>query len=204
MNRIGVLIFIVLTPAICAEEPTDQALVDQLVSSNPTTTGVILEHLPQNWSVEEDDRVWKIFQKIKDRGSEIIPALIKNFDRKEFSTTISGATPYWPASIGHMCQKVIEDIFDPVHRLYKVRERGNGKVQAGQTYFSWYLTDKNMALQWWESHKTKTRIEIQTEIRDWHIQRERKFGFDSKEDEERILKLIDTRFRRAMEPKHEE
>ena len=173
-----------------------RSLVDALASSNPATKGKWGEKLPPSWSEAENKRVWKAYREIVAKGKSIVPILIENLDRKEFSTCMSTSVEYSPFSVGHMCKMAIAEMFDPIRGMYKSRENGEGKILMGASYFSTEFYPTTKASIWWSKHQNKTPEKIRRMIYDWYINRERTFGFKDDKQKKWIIDEINNRFKR--------
>lgn len=91
--------------------PSSQELIDQLVTTNPRTTGDWAEKQPIGWDVDEEARGLRIWRRLEEDPRRHMPALIANVERREFSTAISTAVPYSPVSVGSLCGWIIDRHF---------------------------------------------------------------------------------------------
>lgn len=190
-----------------AEQTRLAAMIDALVSTNtpPEDGGLGLSDLvtePPGWSREEDARVWQAFAEIVNAGPAIVPYLIENLDRTEFSTCISTSVPYCPLSVGRVCCMALEEMYDPIGMFYKSRDNGRGEHIMGTSFFD-ALPDKQAARDWWEQNSHKTVQQVQRDIYQWHVDREMQFGFEDDEQKARVLETIKRRYQESQQPRQE-
>jgi hypothetical protein len=168
-------------------------MIEQLVSSNPPTTGEWDEEPPPPWTNEENWRVQELAQAIRKYEEAAVPALIDNLDRQEYAMSISTAVPYRPRSVGDVCRSSIESMFDPIGMMYKSRRNTKDESMMGSSYLSQLLTKEDFE-EWWIQNRGKSVAEIQREARDWHVARESAFGFTDAQHQKNILDQIEYRY----------
>ncbi len=177
----------------CGIYSAETQLVNQLVTSNPKTSGEWTEELPKNWSVKEQERVDEVYCRIVATGKPIVPELIMNINRNEFSMPVSTSVPYSPFTVGDVCMMALSNIYDNVGVRYKSRRVGD-RTLMGMSYFS--SIGRDGLAQWWTKVKDKEVSVVQLDIKNWYVEREKQFGFTDKDEEERILNGIEGRFER--------
>ena len=198
-----VLLMLALCPSACVfvpagsdvqrEKPADAVdIVGHLVSSNPPIRYVF--DLPAGWSRQEDRRVWRAYEHIVREGRSIVPVLIANLDRPEFSTYVVLSVPYAPRTVGDMCHRALMDILDPICLCYKAREDKNGDWQYGEGFFDAFGSHPATVRRWWEANKAMSTTKIGADIRKWYVDRETRFGFKDNAQEARVLGDIETRW----------
>ncbi|MDA0767330.1 MAG: hypothetical protein O3A92_10965 [Verrucomicrobia bacterium] len=168
-------------------------MIEQLVSSNPPTTGEWNEEPPPPWTNEENWRVQELVRAIAKYEKAAVPALIDNLDRQEYAMSISTAVPHSPMTIGDVCRSTIESMSDPIGMMYKSRSNAKDESMMGSSYLSQLRTKEDFE-KWWIQNRGKSVAEIQREARDWHVARESAFGFTDAQQQEDILDQIEFRY----------
>ena len=145
--------------------PSSQELIDQLVTTNPRTTGDWAEKQPIAWDSDEEARVLRVWRRLEKDPRRHMPALIANVERREFSTAISTAVPYAPLSVGYICGWIIEDHFYR-HAYRAGLARPEGK-DSREHYFG--VMRRATLLRWWKDHQHLSDEEIGELIKKWHL-----------------------------------
>jgi hypothetical protein len=143
-------------------------------------------------------RIVKVTNRLVAYGTAAFPALLRHLDDREYSYSASGpqSAPFHLDNydVGEVCSRIIHQQVDqPV--LYLLRRGMDMRDHDAPRYFS----RRNMT-RWWEERKSRSLREIQVEIVDWYIKRERAIGFPGPRDEQLYLRpLLATRERLIRE-----
>lgn len=144
--------------------PSSQELIDQLVTTNPRTTGDWAEKQPIGWDADEEARVLRVWRRLREDPRRHMASLITNVERDEFSTTISTAVPYAPLGVGEICRWIIEGHFYR-HAYQAGLAKPKGKDNRPH-YFG--VMGRATLLRWWEEHHHLSDEEIGVLIKEWH------------------------------------
>ena len=158
-------IFILLATNDRLTGPTSQELIDQLVTTNPRSTGDWAEKRPRNWSDAEDERVHRVIARLNADPRRHMDALIANIDRREFATTMSTSVPFSPITVGMICREVIEYHFYR-HCPREVIEKPATKDNQ-INYFDTLTLNHQRLARWWIENRGKSDLEIGRMIADW-------------------------------------
>lgn len=127
-------------------------------------------------------------EKLKQKGPEIYPALVKHLRDDRYS--FSGIYAAWNnRTVGNAVEEVLSDFPHP-HGEYKWRDAANGKG-AGFPQFLEYLNEIG-AERWAAWAASRTKHEIQLVFVDWCLAEETRRGFVDDKQREHILGLYTT------------
>jgi hypothetical protein len=171
------------TPASCGEKPQSptaeeiKALVDQLVSPNPTPDEKKLNAdpkgdpvFPRGYDFQKQKPVNRACGKLGELGPRAFPFLIEHWEDNRYCLTYEGAE--WSNMfVGGVCRDLIRAQLQPyVHHAEKRHEKGH----LPPSYVWTFLASQKAARQWWEGHKAQTLLQMQLEVLDWAIAEEAK------------------------------
>jgi hypothetical protein len=130
-------------------------------------------------------------------GQDSLLELIEYFDNKNYlyskESIVSIADFFAPheevireVTLGEEAQKLFENIIDPTNVNYKFRHDKEGKSHVRSSFLSvkFKNKDRNDIKKWCQN---KSLLEIQQEVVDFYIQREKKIGFHEKDSEKIYL-----------------
>lgn len=161
------------TPALTEEEIAE--LIDNLVSPNPEPKerrGPDLK-LPKDFDREKQSIVHQARHKLKKLGPAAFPSLIKRWDDKRYSLTMSvGINGYmFNASVGRVCKDIVYDQVQPFGMWPVTEDDPRGKPHRPEYPYR-HLGNQKDALAWCEKHKDKSLYKIQLMVLDWIIKTE--------------------------------
>ncbi len=177
------------SPTLTEEEIAN--LIDNLVSPNPEPKerrGPELK-LPKDFDREKQKIVRQARYKLKELGPTAFPSLIKRWDDKRYSLTMSvGINGYmFNASVGQVCKDIVYDQVQPFGMWPVTEDDPRGKPhRPGYPYR--HLGNQKDALAWCEKHKDKSLYEVQLMVLDWIIKTEAADPENYTDDERKALK----------------
>ena len=100
-------------------------------------------------------------------------------------------------TLGFAATKLFDDIVCPIHGMhYKMREGVDGQLHV-KPNFGQFLREQSRR-EWWNANKTKSLLEIQCEVVDFLIEREKVIGFPKDEqgaEQKYLVPLLELRKR---------
>lgn len=175
--------------------PRIEALIEKLASESPppvfersppsiVSRRKVIEN-PGEWNPVAQKAVSDAYYELRSMGKVAFPYLINHFGDDRYSHERSWAS-YYEVSVGLACEYLIDEQLDVCGPMYKMRETPNGNLmgcdfgELVQSQFGSYAA-------WWRLNRNLSLREMRIATVKWRIQREKEFGFVSKEEENRIL-----------------
>jgi hypothetical protein len=213
MKRIGIIVvpFIcgVAIAAVPAEATPSRAeivsLIDQLVSPNsqPKQDGPEVMY-PQGFDKAAQARVHTAFHKLTAIGLPAFPYLQARLGDERYCFTMDAGPADANFSVGTVCRLIIGGHLQPYSSFTRGAKDKDGRAADPRTrprrpsYFEHYKLDSAKAFQhWWKGHKDKSLREIQIEVLEWTIEREKQKPKDYSSEELRFLKAMLAKLRKS-------
>jgi hypothetical protein len=213
MKRIGMIlvpyIFLVAVAAGCVEAAPSRAeivsLIDQLVSPNtqPKADGPDAIY-PNGFDKAAQGRVHKAFRKLTEIGLPAFPYLQARLGDKRYCFTMDAGPADANFSVGHVCELIIDGHLQPCGYFTRGVKDKNGQERDPRTrsrrpsYFEHFKLDKSKTFEsWWNFHKSKSMRDIQIEVLEWIVVREKRNPEDYSENEIAYLKTMLAKLRKS-------
>lgn len=185
-----------------------EELIAQLVSPNkdPNPEMEDLTRFPAGYDKEAQAKVREAHQKLEELGTDAFPILIEHMADERYSETI--AIAIWCSfSVGEICLRIIDEQVVP-GTGYKNRNGADGKVVPYEDYFErywraqWDKYERSVKKRkrsdflrirqggmrkWWNENQGRSLKEMKIDALKWTIERERRFGFQTRREEAEIL-----------------
>jgi hypothetical protein len=156
---------------------------------NPNRDGGFHEY-PAGYDLKAQEVVFDAKLQLAKMGKDAFPTLIAHGNDEGYSLSVWSATCVGH-SVGNVCLDIIKEQIGDAGMRYKDREGTDGKFHTHQGYFSKYYGDNRSPRaafkKWYKEHETKTLKEMQIEVLEWAIAREKAIGFPSEKSKELYL-----------------
>jgi hypothetical protein len=170
-----------------AAAPPVIQLIEQLASPVPP------KYATGKWSelTSEDSfngyihpQVEKAREQLVAMGTEIYPALVKHLDDDRYS--YSGVYAAWVNhSVGQMIVDIMATGIEPHMGSYKSRQNPNG--YNGPPSFEQMAKELGGFDKYASQAKGRSKVELQREYVEWHVAKERSYGFIDNEQERKVI-----------------
>lgn len=179
-----------------------ESLIAQLASPNkpPGKIDDAADELPSDFDRPAQERVFKAWKQLYDRGIEAFPYLLKNVGDKRYCFTMDVGSTDFNLSVGSACLDIVRSYLEPFGSFAKGEGGPLTRAVRPQYVNHFKLSDRKSAEQWWNARKTKTMRDLQIEVLDWVIGKERENGKKYSKEEITYIEDVLTKLRKSNEP----
>jgi hypothetical protein len=213
MTRIGMilvrLILLVAVAAGCVEAAPSRSeivsLIDQLVSPNSQPKIDAPDAIyPNGFDKAAQGRVNDAFNKLTEIGLPAFPYLQARFGDERYCFTRDAGPAEENYSVGYVCKLIIDRQLQPCGYFTRGAKDKTGREEDPRThsrrpsYFEHFELDKSRTFEsWWNVHKNKSMRDIQIEVLEWIVTREKRKPKDYSENEIACLKTMLAKLRKS-------
>jgi hypothetical protein len=164
------------------------ALIDKLVSPNATPRGERLPRSSKDYDEAGQRRVDDAFHALVKIGPPAFPHLHARLNDRRYCFTRDLGSDDFDLPVGEVCAIIIASQLQPIQFFplgaTKREDRGDprGRRPPRPRYFYEQELNKPKTFEtWWKAHEKKSLREIQIEVLEWMIQRERQENLKPKD-----------------------
>ncbi|MCL2743674.1 MAG: hypothetical protein FWE67_07470 [Planctomycetaceae bacterium] len=133
-------------------------------------------------------------------GESALPVLVDFFESNTYLYSYSGMRSMAPGdradvTLGDVAKELFEDIVCPIHGMpYKMRVGADGQLHTYPNFRTFLRGQSHR--EWWNVNKTKSLLELQCEVVDFLIEKEKEIGFHKDEqnaEQKYLMPLLEMR-----------